>query len=419
VFEAGIHPEDLSRVRQAIARCVDSAGDGRYNAEYRVVGRNDGITRHIATAGRTTFAGGRPVGFIGAAVDVTAQRRTEAAILASDAQFRGFAEHSSNLIWIGDPAAGTIVYRSAAYERIWGMPCGHAPTTMGEWMRDIHPDDRQRVEHALRAVGTGEVAQFEYRIVRPADGAIRWLRDTSFPIPDVKGAVTRVGGITEDLTQQDVRQVYVVGAKPAEARRLAGLVRGLGYRARTFDSPASFLDLAPVLAPGCVLVDIRKARDDGLSVPRELKARSVTLPAIALDSPGADVATAVAAMKAGVIDYLVVQDEDSLCLQLAKAMTECHGSMRPTTRDENAGARVARLTPREREVLVGLVEGGTNKSIARELGISPRTVELHRAQVMNRLDVGSLTKLIQVALAAGIAPSAGEGRPRRKAASRR
>ena len=123
VYEAGIHPDDLARVRAAIAACVDPAGDGRYSIEYRVIGRDDGVTRHIATSGRTIFEHGRAVGFIGAAIDVTAQRRTEAAVRASEAQFRSFAEHSSNLIWIGDPAAGKIIYRSAAFERIWGVPC--------------------------------------------------------------------------------------------------------------------------------------------------------------------------------------------------------------------------------------------------------------------------------------------------------
>ena len=254
----------------------------------------------------------RAVGFIGAAIDVTAQRRTEAAIRASEAQFRSFAEHSSNLIWIGDPAAGKIIYRSAAFERIWGVPREDAPTALAEWMKDVHPDDRQQVERALATVRAGEVAQFEYRIVRPADGTIRWLRDTSFPIRDEHGAVTRIGGITEDLTPEDDRQVYVVSAKAAEARRLAGLVRGAGYRARTFESASAFLDIAPVLAPGCVLVDLRKARQQGLSIPRELKARSIALPTIVLDGPAADVASAVAAMKAGAIDYLTVTDEESL-----------------------------------------------------------------------------------------------------------
>ena len=406
-YEAGIHPDDLPRVRRAIAACVDPAGDGRYTIEYRVIGRDDAVTRNIATSGQTTFVDGRAVSFIGAAIDVTAQRRTEAAVRASEAQFRSFAAHSSNLIWIGDPADGTIIYRSAAYERIWGVPCGEAPTALAEWMTDVHPDDRQQVEHALASAQAGEVAQVEYRIIRPGDGAVRWLRDTSFPIPDDNGAVARIGGITEDLTHDDVRQVYIFSARVAEGRRLAGLVRGLGYRARMFETGAAFLEMAPVLAPGSVLVDLRKSRSEGLAIPRELKARSVILPVIALDAPSADVTAAVAAMKAGAVDYVIVKDEASLRANLAKTIAESHSAIRPTTRDENADARVARLTPREREVLVGLIEGGTNKSIAQKLGLSPRTVELHRAQVMNRLNASSLTEMLQVALAAGIAPSIG------------
>jgi PAS domain S-box-containing protein len=415
VFEAGIHPDDLARVHDAIAACVEPAGDGNYKVEYRVIGRDDSVTRHIATSGQTTFMNGRAVGFIGAAIDVTEQRRTEAAIRASEAQFRSFAEHSSNLIWIGDPTAERILYRSAAFERIWGVPCPEAPVTLAEWMNDVHPDDRQQVQRALAMVKAGEVAQCEFRIIRPTDGAVRWLRDTSFPIRDEHGAVTRMGGITEDLTQEDGRQVYVVSTRAAEARRLASLIRRLGYSARTFESASAFLDIAPVLAPGCVLVDLRKVKDEGLSIPRELKARSITLPTIALDAPAADVASAVAAMKAGAIDYVTVADEKSLRATLANAMAECHGAARPTTRDENAIARLARLTPREREVLAGLVEGGTNKTIGQELGISPRTVELHRAHVMNRLNASSLTELLQIAFAAGLAPPSDAGPKPRKA----
>ena len=405
VCEAGIHPDDLARVQEAIGASVDPAGDGRYDIEYRVIGRDDGVTRHIATFGRTTFADGRAVGFIGAAIDVSAQRRAEAAIRASEAQFRSFAEHSSNLIWIAEPAAGKIVYRSAAFERIWGVPCDEAPTALAEWMEVVHPDDRNQVERALATVGAGEVAQYEYRIVRPADGKIRWLRDTSFPIPDENGEVTRIGGIAEDLTPEDGVQVYLVSPRAVAARRLAGMVRAAGYRARIFVSATAFLDVAQVLAPGCVLVDLRKARSDGLSIPRELKARAVGLPTIALGGPAADVTAAVAAMKAGAIDYLTATDEASLRIALANAMAECHGSGQLETPDLTASAKVARLKPREREVLLGLVEGGTNKTIGRALGISPRTVEVHRAQVMKSLNASNLTELLRIALAAGIAPS--------------
>jgi PAS domain S-box-containing protein len=413
-YEAGIHPDDLPRVQQAIAACIDPAGNGAYNVEYRVIGRDDGVTRRIVTSGQTSFVDGQATGFIGAAIDVTAQRRAEATIRASEAQFRSFAEHSANLIWIVDPAAGTIIYRSAAYERIWGVPCSQGPSAVVEWMKDVHPDDRQQVEHAFSSVQAGEVVQFEYRIIRPSDGGIRWLRDTSFPIPDDDGVVARIGGITEDLTQEDVSQVYIVCSKASEARRLASLVRGLGYRARTFDKGSAFVDMAPVLAPGCVLVDLRRAREDGLSVPRELKARAIALPTIALGATGSDVSAAVSAMKAGAIDYVIVEDEASLRSKLAAVMAECHGAVRPTTPDENAGARVARLTPREREVLTGLLEGGTNKTIGVKLGISPRTVELHRAQVMNRLNASNLTELLQIALVAGIAPARSSERTQRK-----
>lgn len=405
VFEAGIHPDDRAAVQAAIAACVDPEGDGRYNVEYRVIGRDDGMTRHIATSGRTTFSDGRAVGFIGAAIDVTAQRKAEAAIRTSEAQFRSFTAHSNNLIWIVDPAAGTIIYRSAAYERIWGEPLQQAPQTLAEWFRSVHPDDRQLVEHALDAVKGGDATQFEYRIVRRVDGGVRWLRDTSFPMFDGAGVLSRIGGISEDQTLEDVRHVYIVSASPAEARKLGGLVRALGHRARAFESASSFLDLAAVLAPGCVLVDLRRAKKDGLSVARELKARSIALPVVALDRPSANAADAVAAMKAGVGDYLPVTDEPSLRAFLATAIAECHGAIRPTQRDETAGPRVAKLTAREREVLVGLVDGGTNKSIGQQLGISPRTVELHRAQVMHRLNASSLTELLQIALAAGIKPS--------------
>lgn len=413
VYEAGIHPDDLPLVREAIAACVDPAGNGLYNLEYRVLGR-DGVLRHIATAGRTTFTQGRAIGFIGAAIDVTTQRRAEAAIRSSEAQFQSFAANSRNLIWIGDPAAGTIIYRSAAFETIWGIPIEDAANDLSEWIKDVHPDDRPQVEHALAAVAAGDVTQFEYRLIRPSDGSVRWLRDTSFPIVDDGGTVTRIGGIVEDLTQEDMRHVYIVSGRAGEARKLAGVVRGLGYHARIFENAAALTDIAAVLAPGCVVLDLRTHKDEVLSVPRELKARSISLPTLALDKAGADVDTAVAAMKAGAVDYIVPTDDTSLAVLLAGALAECQGAQRPTTRDENAGARIARLTPREREVLVGLVDGGTNKVIGQKLGISPRTVELHRAQVMKRLNTASLTELLRIALAAGIAPSAEESCVKRK-----
>lgn len=405
VFEKGVHPEDLPRVRQAIADCVNPAGNGRYDVEYRVIRRNDGAIRHVAASGQTTFSDGRAVHMIGAARDVTEARMAEAAIRASEAQFRAFADHSSNLMWIADPGEGKIIYRSAAYESIWGVEAAKTPTTIADWIEDVHPEDRQQVEHGLATVMTGEVAQFECRIVRPVDGTIRALRGTTFPILDESGAVVRIGGITEDLTSEDVRQVYIVCTSAAEARQLAAIVRAMGYRARTFSSASAFLELASVLAPGCLLVDLRHGRGEALSIPRELKARSIFLPAVAFDADGADVGAAVAAMKSGAVDYVIRSDEQALRTSLAEAMALCRSTVGPNIRKDTASARISRLTARERDVLTGLIDGGTNKSIGKKLGISPRTVEMHRAQVMNRLNARSLPDLIQIALGAGLGTS--------------
>lgn len=413
VFEAGIHPDDRSGVRAAIAACIDPAGDGRYEFEYRVIGRGDRRVRHIASAGRTLFAQGEPIEFIGAAIDVTAQRRTEAAIRASEAQFRSFAAHSSNLIWIADPAAGAVTYRSAAFERIWGIPAEQAATGFADWLADVHPEDRRQVEHALAAVAQGEVSQFEYRLIRPGDGSVRWLRETSFAILDDDGGVSRIGGITEDLTHDDGRHVYILSHRPAEGRKLSALVRTLGYGVRIFDSADAFLDVAGVLAPGCVLVDLRRARSEGLAVPRELKARAIPLPTIAIDSADADRTSVLAAMKAGAGDYVIAEDEASLRARLASAIEESRVGPRPGGHDEHAGARLARLTAREREVLGCLVEGNTNKMIGKRLGISPRTVELHRAQVMGKLAASTLAELVQIALAEGICPASTDAATKR------
>ncbi|MDR4307700.1 PAS domain S-box protein [Chelatococcus sambhunathii] len=414
VLEAGIHCDDLARVREAIASCVSPAGDGRYNIEHRLKRRGDGALRRVAAAGRATFKRGRAVGVIGAAIDVTAQRAAEAATRASEAQFRSFADHSRNMIWIGDPVAETILYRSAAYERMWGLPCGEGPTGLTEWMKAVHPDDRPHVEHALGSVRNGEVVTYEYRIIRPADGALRWLRDTSFPIPDHEGAITRFGGITEDLSPEDLRRVYIVSASARETRMLRRLLQTLGYRARGFETASAFLSIAAVLAPGCVLIDLRSANTEGLFILRELKARSSALPTIALDGSGGGAAAAVAAMKAGAIDYLIVEDEASLEKKLANALAECQAPSPLATPEESASARLARLTSREREVLVGLVNGGTNKIIGQTLGISPRTVEMHRAQVMNRLDASNLSELLKIAFAAGLTPARGGASRRQK-----
>ena len=122
VFLSGIHPEDRPRVEAAIAECRDPAGPGTYAIEYRVIGIGDGIERWVSTQGRTTFEHGRPVAFIGAALDITERKRAEAAVRESEERFRQFAENSSNTLWILNFETMNLEYLSPAFEPVWGEP---------------------------------------------------------------------------------------------------------------------------------------------------------------------------------------------------------------------------------------------------------------------------------------------------------
>lgn len=363
------------------------------------------VKRRVATVGQTTLADGRAVDFIGVAVDASERQRAEAATREREALLRSFAEHSTNLLWIADAKTGLIEYRSPAYERILGEPQEETARHVEEWFAHVHPADVARVRRALRMVANGEVGHVEYRIIRPGDGEVRWLRDTSFPIRDADGEVACIGGIAEDLTRRDGQQVYIVGSPPAEERRLARLMRQLGLRVRAFCSTEAFLDIAPFLAPGSVLVDMRRSKRDAASIPTELRARSIALRAIVIGPDDGDVSTAVEAMKSGAADYLQPPiTEPALRAALTAIAMEPRAPPETVVADE-AAARIARLSSRESEILNGLVEGGTNKMIALKLGISPRTVEQHRSQIMAKLNAATLAELLQLALTAGLRPT--------------
>jgi FixJ family two-component response regulator len=163
--------------------------------------------------------------------------------------------------------------------------------------------------------------------------------------------------------------------------------------------------VAPALTAGCVLLDVRSPEAGDLAVARELKARRVDLPVIATGERRGDARLGVAAMKAGAVDFLETPCEpEALLGAVASALADIR---RAAERDGEAALARVRLTgisAREREVLEGLLAGGTNKTIARDLGISPRTVEFHRAHVMERLGARTLPEAVLVAAAAGLRP---------------
>ena len=198
--------------------------------------------------------------------------------------------------------------------------------------------------------------------------------------------------------------VYIVDDDEAVRDSLSCLLEAKGYVVKSFGSALDFLAAAPALPIGCLIVDIRMPKMDGLELQERLKARALGFPMIVVTGH-ADVPLAVRAMKAGAIDLIEKPFASETILDsLGGALSRLAS---PNERDPGATAaaeKLALLSPRERDVLAGLLGGLPNKSIAYDLEISPRTVEIYRARVMGKMGARSLSELIRLALAAGMQP---------------
>jgi two-component system response regulator FixJ len=198
--------------------------------------------------------------------------------------------------------------------------------------------------------------------------------------------------------------VHVVDDDVAVRQSLAFLLGSAGLSVRLYDSALSFLAALPGLANGCVVTDIRMPEMDGLEMQRHLRSRGVELPVIVITGH-ADVPLAVEAMKAGAIDFIEKPfDDDALLVAIRTALDVQVREAQKESRTAEIMRRVDSLSDRERQVLDGLVAGKANKVIAYDLGISPRTVEIYRANVMTKMQAASLSELVRIALMAGLSP---------------
>lgn len=202
------------------------------------------------------------------------------------------------------------------------------------------------------------------------------------------------------MTDSDLPLVHLVDDEGAIRRSAGFMLKTSGYQVRSYESGVELLKCPGELSHGCILLDIRMPGMDGLEVQQALRDKGVTLPVIIMTGHG-DVTLAVKAMKAGAIDFIEKPFEKATLLgaieQGVKRLREVE-----TGRDlaREATVRLQVLTPRERDVLDGLAQGLPNKTIGYDLGISPRTVEIHRANLMTKLEVRSLSEALRIAFAA-------------------
>lgn len=196
--------------------------------------------------------------------------------------------------------------------------------------------------------------------------------------------------------------VHVVDDEDSVRRSLDFLLRTEGYRVERWRDGASFLRQADASVQACVLLDIRMPGIDGLEVQQRMVDAGLDFPVIVLTGHG-DIDLAVRAMKAGATDFLVKPFErDKLLDSVARGFRQIGDREARQERADWARIQLARLTEREREVLDGLACGYPNKTIAFDLGISSRTVEVYRANVMAKLGVANFAEALRIAFAAGL-----------------
>jgi two-component system response regulator FixJ len=205
----------------------------------------------------------------------------------------------------------------------------------------------------------------------------------------------------------DERIVHVIDDDPAFLRSMEALLDSAGFAIRAYDSGLAVLNAASQLSAGCILLDVQMPGMNGLELQARLNELGIPLPVIVMTGQG-DVATAVRAMKAGAVDFVEKPfDDDLLLTTIETALTTAAGRASRERAIEDAAALIAMLSPRERQVLEGILAGRSTKMIAHDLCISARTVEVHRALMLERLRTRSMAEAIRLAVLAGLGSAVG------------
>jgi len=199
------------------------------------------------------------------------------------------------------------------------------------------------------------------------------------------------------------RIVHIVDDDEAVRQSLAFLLGSAGLTVRLYDSASAFLAGLSAVKSGCLVTDMRMPDMTGIELLQQLRAKACRLPAIVITGHG-DVPLAVEAMKAGAVDFIEKPFDQETILHAVQAALE-RGFEGEGRDDPAVAARLATLSEREWQVLEGLVAGHPNKTIAYDLGISPRTVEVYRANLMTKMGARSLSELIRMAIIAKVAPT--------------
>jgi len=198
--------------------------------------------------------------------------------------------------------------------------------------------------------------------------------------------------------------VFVVDDDPSVRRGLDRLLRSAGYRVEVFESAKDFLARPPYAGTGCMILDVQMPGTTGPELHSRIAEQGISLPVVFLTAHG-DVSTGVSAMKKGALDFLEKPVDDEVLLEAVRQAIARHATTQAHEKDRRrVEDRLATLSARERDVMLEVIQGKLNKQIGAALGITEKTVKVHRGRVMEKMGVGSVAELVHLCDTVGITP---------------
>ena len=390
VWDDHVHSDDIAPAQALYAQCIAT---GRlFEAQQRLRERG-GTYRWFAVQAQQVVGPHGRLEWFGSATDIHEWRQAADALRDHEELLRDFNGADATLLWTADIASRRLAPINRDSRRAWSLP-DLEDMVWEDWAKVIHADDRSAFLALFdRAVEDG-ASQMRFRRISDL-GAARWFQLTAFPIGTDR---RRIGGLVIELGAETDPRIYLVDEDDARRRTLASVLTRRGFRVRAFDSYAQFERVCTDLSSGCVVLRVSRDVKPALKVAAALRGAD-QLGWIASGDFDDRLQDVVALMKLGALDVLLSPSAE----QVAAAAQAAFDLAKPlaTSAAAQGRDRLASLSSREKDVLRGLIAGGTNKTIAIDLGLSPRTVETHRAHLMDRLGVTTLAELVRLATEAG------------------
>jgi len=388
-----VHPEDVETAHQVHAMCVRTGR--QFECQQRLRGADGRSRWFMVRCRQVRNEAGVVTGWCGSASDIDDWRGAADGLKERDELLKHFHEGEATLMWVGTVATREVEALNAGSRSVWALPEDGRPIVWEEWLNFAHPDDRPQLSNLFDRAAAGEVAQARFRRAS-ANGAVRRFHVTGFSIPSGDDGSKRIGGLIVEVASDTEARIYLIDNDAPSQNTLSHGLSRQGFKVRTFDDDTEFQKISGDLQPGCVVVAVDGDFDQTLKTAAALRATR-NLPWIAIGDFGNRLQDVVQLMKLGAADVLTSPDLEAVATASRAALAVAYGKAAGSRAPADARQKLTQLSPRERQVLDGLVAGGTNKSIAKALDLSPRTVETHRAHLMDRLGVSTLAELVKLA----------------------